>query len=111
MAILEMIIKVLTAAGSLIGTVLSIYNFVHTRRKEAREREEKDSARQEQEAEWQLLEALTKASRAGLVYKPDTGSPEYRSAERLAERNMLERLPGGHYAIPGQNFKIGIDES
>lgn len=109
MMILELIVKVLSAAGGLIGTGLGIYNFVHARRKESREREEKASAHQEQEEEWQLLASLTEASREGLVFQPEIGSPEYRRAERLVERNKLERLPRGVYAIPGQSFKIGID--
>ncbi len=108
MITLDSIIKIVGGVGGLIGTGLGIYNLVVARRKEAREHQEKDNARQEQEAEWQLLAGLLEASKGGLMLRPKTGSPELRIAERLVERNVLQRFRGGYYGLPGQPIKIGL---
>jgi hypothetical protein len=109
MEVLDWIIKLLGALGGLIGTVLGIYNYVHSRRKEGREGKEKKSLRIEQEEEWKLYASLTEASKEGLLLHPSTGSVEHKRAERLVERGMLQRFPGGYYGIPGQQIKIGIE--
>jgi hypothetical protein len=107
MEALDWIVKLLGALGGLIGTVLGIYNYVHARRKEARESEVKNNLRQEQEEEWKLYASLTEASKEGLLLHPDVGSIEHKRAERLVEKGMLERFPGGYYGIPGQQIKLG----
>ena len=107
MEVLDVIIKVLGAAGGLIGTALGIYNYIHARKKEGRELEEKSSSQQEQEEEWKLYVGLMEASKDGLLLHPEPSSVEHKRAERLVEKGMLERFPGGYYGIPGQGIRIG----
>jgi hypothetical protein len=95
-----------TLATSLIGAGLGIYNLIIARRKEAREVREKESAQRDNELEWEIFSTLSEASKEGKLLFPKTGSVEHRIAERLVEKRMLVRFPGGGYGIPGQSIAI-----
>ncbi len=102
--------KLLPLLFGLIGAILGVYNFRHARKKEAQERLEKDSAKQEAQAEWDLYTELLKASEEGLILQPPS-EEVLKRAERLVEKGKLIRLPNGAgYAIPGQQYRIDIDQ-
>lgn len=63
----------------------------------------------EEERAWALYAEFYKMSCAGYVLNPEIGSENHRLAERLVAKGMLERLPPGMgYAVPGQQFVIGM---
>src|SRR5947209_8171912 len=97
----DFLFKVTGGAGGIVGSLLGVYNLIHSRRKEKREERDREAAKQEAELEWQLFSGLHEASKEGFIYVPP-GDAELRRAERLVERGVLERLPkGAGYAIPG----------
>ena len=92
----DWIIRVLGAAGGLIGTTLGLYNFYHARNKERRQRahDEKD---------WQMyLELRAEMNRTGASdYTPDEGSDEHQWAERMVAKGRLGRgIGGAGYTMP-----------
>lgn len=102
---LDIIIKILGTVLGSIGAVLGIYNYVHARRKEAREEEEKKAAREQEQREWEYFVDFLKASREGYIARPEDGSEGQKIAEKFVAKGMLIRLPGGiGYAIPGQQY-------
>lgn len=91
--IAEWSIKFLTAALSIVGTVLGIYNFRHARRREEIERANEDR-------DWQMyiaLRAEIDKSGGGNAYTPYEGSDEHRWAERMVSKGLLKRGLGGLY--------------
>ena len=89
-------IKILGAVCGLIGMALGIYNFIHARKKERRERES-------EERDWQTYIALrAEMNRAGgNAYAPDEGSEQHQWAERMVAKGLLERGLGGiYYTLP-----------
>jgi hypothetical protein len=63
----------------------------------------------EEDRAWALFAEFSKHSREGYIMNPEIGSEQHRLAERLVSKGMLERLQGGGgYAIPGQQFVIGM---
>lgn len=63
----------------------------------------------EEDRAWALFAEFSKHSREGFIMNPAIGSEQHRLAERLVSKGMLVRLPaGGGYAIPGQQFVIGM---
>ena len=95
-------VDIVNMAGVVVAIALGVYNLVDSHRKDKRERVEKEQARQQEEAEWQLFNFVAAAANEGQTYRPPPGSDELRIAERLVERGRLERLPGGYYSAPGQ---------
>lgn len=87
-------------AGTLLGTVIGYF----LSERAARRREELKKA--EEAAEFQLFAGLSAAAEDGKVFYPEVGSDNHRMAESLVRKGMLERLPGGAYGIPGQQFII-----
>lgn len=99
------LLAVIGVVGTLLGTAFGFgLSEWATRRREAR-------AREDEEKDFALYAGLVEASKAGKVLIPAIGSDEHRRAERLATKGMFERLPGGIYAIPGQQFVIGTNPS
>jgi hypothetical protein len=95
-SVLDWAIKILGAAGGIIGTVLGIYNFRHARRKERSERESEEN-------DWQmLLEFRAQMKKTGgNALTPAEGSDLHRWAERMVKKGLLERGLGGvYYTLP-----------
>jgi hypothetical protein len=93
---MEWAIKILTAIGSLIGTILGIYNFLHTRRKEKEERQQND-------ADWHkyiVLRAAMKQEKAESFFPDEEDADEQRWAERMVAKGLLERGMAGDYLLP-----------
>ena len=86
----DWIIKILGAAGGLIGTGLGLYNFFHTRSKERGERKR-------DEADWQVYLSLRTEMKLanGDVFVPDEDSDEHKWAERMVAKGLLVRGVGG----------------
>ena len=93
----DLAIKVWSAFGATIGTVLGVFNFVHARNKEKRDRQREDD-------DFTLYtEFVVKQqehpSRIILRFTP--GSMEHRWAQRMVERGLLEGDGTGHgYSLP-----------
>ena len=107
---LDVILKIIGALGGVIGTVLGVYNFVHARRKETRELQEKEAAKEQEQRMWKFYTDFLPVSREGRVLRPDVGSEQHMMAESLVARGMLIRLPNmGGSAVPGQGYLVGSD--
>ncbi|HEX8069368.1 MAG TPA: hypothetical protein VF546_05425 [Pyrinomonadaceae bacterium] len=92
----DTIAKVIGVVGGALGSILSLYNFFHARRKEA-------AARLDEENDLSLLAAVMTAQRKvqGMVLEPEIGSDEWKRAEGLVRKGVLMRGPGGRgYCLP-----------
>jgi hypothetical protein len=108
--VLDIILKVLSALLGSIGAVLGVYNYIHARRKETREQREREAASEQEQREWAFYADFYRASREGLVLKPEDGSENHKLAEKFVAKGMLIRLPlGMGYAVPGQNYVVAAD--
>jgi len=93
---LEIVVKYfLPISGGLLGYI----SFFASRR-QAKHRG------QEEKKDWDLYADIVAESKKGLVFKAEPESEEFKRADRLRERGLLEQLPGQVFGVPGQKLTV-----
>jgi hypothetical protein len=84
------------------GGLLGYLTFVSAQRQKKRRA-------QEEVKDWQLYAEIVAASKEGLVFKAEPGSDEFKRADRLRQKGLLEHAPGSEgFSVPGQRFAVMV---
>lgn len=90
--VLDLIFKITGGAGGALGTVLSLYNFVHARRQETR-----DKSLEAKDIELYLATQAEVYKKGANCINPKLGSTEQQWADRMTKRGLMRQYGGVYY--------------
>ncbi len=95
--IIDWVIKLLGAAGGIIGTAFGIYNFRVARKKERQEAQTQLQEEKDRQMYTALRAELERTGGNALTADPKSDPELFWWAERMVTKGLLERGLGSHY--------------